>query len=295
MDRCRAFTLLELLMVIAIIGVLVALLLPAIQAAREHANLAQCSNNLLQLGIAMGNYASTHSVLPPGVVNDKGPISIQPEGYHYGWTVQILPFIGQRNVYRRFDQNESVYASNNETARSVVISTLLCPSTRFFSGGGTTYAGCHHDVEAPIAADNAGVLYMNSHVRFDDISDGLSHTILLGESIWNESNMLSWASGTRATLRNTGSPLNGRSPMSTLYAGMRRSSEADSLRTFAKMIEDGAIPLDFVGGFSSVHPGGANFAFCDGSVRFVRNNVREHVYRLLGNRADGELISDNTF
>ena len=130
MHRRRGVTLLELLIVIAIIGVLVALLLPAIQSVREHARRAQCVNNLLQLGIAMGNYASTHSVLPPGVVNDKGPIVSLPEGYHHGWTVQILPFIGQDNVYRRFDLEESVYAPSNETARSVVISTFLCPSRR---------------------------------------------------------------------------------------------------------------------------------------------------------------------
>ena len=74
MSRRRAFTLIELLIVVGIIAVLIALLLPAIQAAREQARRAQCINNLLQLGIAMGNYASTHSVLPPGVVNDKGPI-----------------------------------------------------------------------------------------------------------------------------------------------------------------------------------------------------------------------------
>ena len=74
MRRRRAFTLIELLIVVGIIAVLIALLLPAIQSAREQARRAQCINNLLQLGIAMGNYASTHSVLPPGVVNDKGPI-----------------------------------------------------------------------------------------------------------------------------------------------------------------------------------------------------------------------------
>src|SRR6202453_3160600 len=129
MSRRRAFTLIELLIVVGIIAILIALLLPAIQAAREQARRAMCVNNLLQLGIAMGNYASTHSVLPPGVVNDKGPIVSQPVGYHHGWTVQILPFIDQNNVYRRFDLDDSIYAPSNETAQSVVISTFLCPSS----------------------------------------------------------------------------------------------------------------------------------------------------------------------
>jgi prepilin-type processing-associated H-X9-DG protein/prepilin-type N-terminal cleavage/methylation domain-containing protein len=306
--RCpRAFTLLELLLVVGIISVLIALLLPAIQSAREQARRAQCINNLLQLGIAMGNYASTHSVLPPGVVNNKGPIVNQPVGYHHGWTVQILPFIDQDNVYRRFDLEESIYAPTNETAQSVVISTFLCPSSPWGwgrsglmrsgsgRGGSISYAGCHHDVEAPIAADNHGVLYLNSHVRFDDITDGLAQTILLGELRSNEPAILTWASGTRATLRNTGAGLNSENPLTALYAGIAQLSEADKQAAAARMFADGAIPVDFVGGFSSWHPGGANFAFCDGSVRFIKQMIQQRVYQFLGNRADGELISDDAF
>jgi prepilin-type N-terminal cleavage/methylation domain-containing protein/prepilin-type processing-associated H-X9-DG protein len=296
--RCpRAFTLLELLIVVGIIGVLIALLLPAIQSAREHARRAQCINNLLQLGIGMGNYASTHTVLPPGVVNDKGPIVNQPVGFHHGWTVQILPFIDQANVYRRFDLKESVHAPSNETARSVMISTFMCPSSSraWSSNGAISYAGCHHDVEAPIAADNHGVLYLNSHVRFDDITDGLAQTILLGELTSNETVMLSWASGTRATLRNTGAGLNSENPLTALYAGIAQLSEADKQAAAARMFEEGTIPVDFVGGFSSWHSHGANFAFCDGSVRFIKQTIHQRVYQLLGNRADGELISDDAF
>ena len=177
----RAFTLIELLIVIAIIAVLIALLLPAIQASREHARRAQCVNNLLQLGLALGNYASTHSVLPPGVVNATGPIANLPNGYHHGWTVQILPFIGQNNIYTHINVNEGVYADSNMTVRGVRVATFLCPSDGRWSSGMISYAGCHHDVEAAIAADNHGVLYLNSHVRFDDITDGPAQTILLGE------------------------------------------------------------------------------------------------------------------
>src|SRR3954451_22821812 len=103
MRRRPAFTMFEMLAVMAIVGILVALLLPAIQSAREMARRTQCANNLLQLGIAMGNYASTHRVLPPGVVNERGPILNLPKGYHHSWAVQILPFIEQRNVHRGFD------------------------------------------------------------------------------------------------------------------------------------------------------------------------------------------------
>ena len=179
MKRRRAFTLIELLIVIAIIAVLIALLLPAIQSAREQARRTQCLNNLLQLGLALGNYASTHSVLPPGVVNATGPITNVPGGYHHGWTVQILPFLGQSNIYNHINIRESVYADSNLTVRGVHVSTFICPSDG--RPGPTSYAGCHHDVEAAIAADNHGVLYLNSHVRFDEITDGIAQTILLGE------------------------------------------------------------------------------------------------------------------
>ena len=204
---------------------------------REQARRAQCVNNLLQLGIAMGIYASTHSVLPPGVVNDDGPIVSLPVGYHHGWTVQILPFMDQGNVYRRFDVDASIYAPSNDTARSVTIATFLCASSGWARNGSISYAGCHHDVEAPIAADNHGVLYLNSHVRFDDITDGLTQTILLGEVKSNDP-LLTWASGTRATLRNTGAGLNSENPMMALYyriAGSAKPRDRQQQPKWSKM------------------------------------------------------------
>src|SRR5262249_45290010 len=95
MRRRAGFTLIELLTVIAIIAVLIALLLPSVQASRDAARRAQCRSNLLQLGVALGNYMSTHHVLPPGVVEPKGPIINVPKGYHMGWAVQLLPFLQQ--------------------------------------------------------------------------------------------------------------------------------------------------------------------------------------------------------
>jgi prepilin-type N-terminal cleavage/methylation domain-containing protein/prepilin-type processing-associated H-X9-DG protein len=294
MSRRRAFTLIELLIVVGIIAVLIALLLPAIQAAREQARRAQCVNNLLQLGLAMGNYASTHAVLPPGVVNDTGPILSLPAGYHHGWAVQILPFIGQNNVYRRFNMQESVYAASNMTARDVHIATFLCPSDG--RPGPISYAGCHHDVEAPIAADNHGVLYLNSHVRFDDITDGTGQTILLGELLQGGGpTALGWASGTNSTLRNTGHPLNDPASLDAVFQNTPQLTEAERFAAMRKMAEDGALPVGFVGGFSSRHPHGANFVFCDGAVRFVKSSIDRRVFQLLGHRADGEPISDDAF
>ena len=101
------FTLVELLLVMMIIVILIGLLLPAVQSAREAARRTQCLNNLMQLGIAMGTYASSHSVLPPGVVNETGPIKNLPEGYHHSWVVQILPYIGQQNAYNQLNMSKS--------------------------------------------------------------------------------------------------------------------------------------------------------------------------------------------
>ena len=298
MKRRSAFTLIELLFVVAIIAILIALLLPAIQSAREMARRAQCTNNLLQLGIGMGNYASTHSVFPPGVVNDKGPILNLPHGYHHSWVVQILPFIGQDNVYRRIDLRRGVYESANATAVAVMISTLHCPSE--FRSGPTSYAGCHHDVDAPIADDNHGVLYLNSRVRYDDVPDGPAYTILIGE-FRMVGPSLGWASGTRSTLRNTGYPLNARDPLAAPFGrpnapfAVANSNGPTEYEAVQRLAESGQWPIELTGGFGSNHVGTSNFLFCDGSVRSLKATIDGRVYQLLGNRDDGEPISDSSF
>jgi type II secretory pathway pseudopilin PulG len=199
----------ELMIVVGIIAILIALLLPAIQAARERARRAQCASNLMQLGTAMSSYASTHSCLPPGVVNDSGPIKNLPSGYHHSWVVQILPFIGESNTYNHIDHRKSVYDAANDTVAGVRINILICPSENRRSGVVYhNYAGCHHDVDEPINSDNRGLLYLNSHIRYDEITDGPSYTFLMGEFL-NRSATLGWVSGTRSTLRNTGLLLNG--------------------------------------------------------------------------------------
>ncbi len=208
--RAWGFTLIELLLVVGIIAVLISLLLPAVQSARENARRTQCLKNLMQIGVALANYASTHKVFPPGVVNDKGPISNLPSGYHFGWAVQILPYLEQTPVYREFDFSQSVYAPRNDTARGHKIQSFLCPSVPWT--GLTSYAACHHDVEAPIAADNHGVFFLNSRVSYDDISDGPAFTILVGE-FKGSGPSLGWAVGTMSSLRNTGVPINTDEPI----------------------------------------------------------------------------------
>jgi prepilin-type N-terminal cleavage/methylation domain-containing protein/prepilin-type processing-associated H-X9-DG protein len=293
-----AFTLIELLVVIAIIAVLIALLLPAVQAAREAARRSQCCNNMMQLAIALQNYESSHELLPPGVVNPSGPILDQPRGYHFGWLTQILPYCEMRNVYNHFNFKIGLYEAHNFTTRTTLVRLFLCPSDPGASRGPTgvamtNYAGSHNDREAPIAANNNGVLYLNSAVRFEDITDGSSQTIFVGEKL-NDGLGEGWASGTRASLRNAGSGIN------------RKTTSPASSFPIAGDDDDAAGPggakaatafdtLSFVGGYDSRHPGGANFAFGDGSVRFLKSSIAGGTFRLLANRADGEIISADRF
>ena len=206
-----AFTLVELLVVIAIIGILVALLLPAIQAAREAGRRCSCSNNLTQLILAVHNYEMAHGVYPPGTIdNAKGPIvnAALPTSYHHNWIVQILPYLEERNTWNAIDKSVGVYNAKNAAPAGALPRLLACPSCWLGRGNNVSeYAGVHHETEKPIDAKDNGVFFLNSRVRYDDIPDGSSHTLFIGEKhpdVWD----LSWMSGTRATLRNTGIPLN---------------------------------------------------------------------------------------
>jgi prepilin-type N-terminal cleavage/methylation domain-containing protein/prepilin-type processing-associated H-X9-DG protein len=276
--RRGGFTLIELLVVIAIIAVLIALLLPAVQQAREAARRTQCKNNVMQISLALLNYDMAHNTLPPGSVNPDGPIKSVPNGYHMSWIVQTLPFVDQRNVYRHIDFSVSVYDQKNTPATSMHLAVLRCPSDPYGGAGRqshSNYAGCHHDSEAPIDVDNNGVLFLNSRIRNEDIGDGTSLTLLIGERR-GEMDDLGWGSGTRATLRNTGATPN----FTTVIPGPNPAPPMAPLT-----------PLT-VGGFSSAHVGGAQFGMCDGSVRFISQNINPKLFANLANRDDGNMTDD---
>lgn len=314
------------MVVIAIIGVLVALLLPAVQACREAARRNTCAHNLSQLALALSQYELTHRLLPPGSVEFAGPILHQASGYHHNWILQLLPYLEQKNAYRRVDRSVGVYDRANQPVRMLNLRVLRCP-TYNLGRALSDYAGVHHDAEEPIDANNRGTFFRNSAVRVEDILDGTSHTIVVGEKIAALGD-LGWMSGTRATLRNTGVPLNwsnrrsrfngGRQPREpdsyppgVLDAGPLSADDAvllDELFGTAPVIPwknqylefdegDGELrelppiqrptnPLLAVGGFSSLHPGGAQFARADGGITFLSDNIDQRVYMRLADRAD---------
>ncbi len=335
----RAFTLVELLVVIAIIGVLVALLLPAVQFAREGARRMQCANNMGQLILAVNHYEMAHTIYPAGTMDASGPILNARSGYHHNWLVQSLPYLEQQNVWEAIDKSKSIYHAKNAPVLAYgSASVWQCPS----QGGGSPmshYAACHHDAESPIDVDNNGVFFLNSRLQYRDVKDGSSNTIFLGEKLadlWD----FEWCSGTRGTLRNTGSTINLRTianggltgPIRKPFDGITSSGsgppgmasipgapKADPLdvpglesdkkpeepsATIKGVDEKGVgntkggskagatatagSPL-YVGGFSSPHRQGAQFAFGDGSIRFLGQTMSPAVLQQLGHRADGKI------
>ena len=301
--RRRGFTLIEITVVITLIALLVALLLPAVQSAREAANRAGCVNNLAQLNLALQLYEQAQGVLPPGVVDLTGPIKNTATGYGFGWITQILPFYEQKAADRLLNRNVGAYHAANDTVRAHVVTSLICP-TDLRAGAvapgpaPTSYAACTGGVETPIDVDNDGVFFLNSAIRYEDITDGTSQTILLGEKCLRGPD-LGWMSGTRATLRNTG-----RTPNTTFFlaapAGVPfwLSELPSNVGAAAQIQMTLPAPADAkfrVGGFGSRHPGGANFAMGDGSVRFLKSTISAAVFAAVGNRHDEEMIGADKY
>jgi prepilin-type processing-associated H-X9-DG protein len=303
----------ELLVVLAIIAVLIGLLLPALVEARESGRRLQCVNNLKQIALALQSYAFSREVFPSGSYNETGPVLNTAEGYQLSWISSLLPFMEQNSMAQSLDHCYGAYDPANSTVGMTQLSILNCSSSRplpwtLLGGmkpplipaepGKTDYAACQNDAEAPIDVDNHGGFYLNSRVRVVDVVDGLSQTIFVGEVAVPSS--LGWLSGTRATLRNTGHPINGVDLAALELTEPANPPLPESLtaRDLETRIELGSLAVSprFVGGFSSAHPGnGANFAFGDGSVRFLKQTIDRSVYRRLGHRADGEVIDSDQF
>ncbi|HTN03765.1 MAG TPA: DUF1559 domain-containing protein [Planctomycetaceae bacterium] len=299
----RGFTLIELLVVIAIIAILIAMLLPGVQQAREAARRTQCRHNLMNLGIALHNYEMAFETLPPGSVNATGPILNQPVGYDVSWIAQILPYLDQGNAWKQLDLTQSVYSQANTAVREHMISGLVCPSESLpkrvtvtgsnppIQAALTSYAGCHHDVTAPIDVDQNGVMFLNSSVRLDDVLDGTTYTIFVGEMFFDDGPQLGWLSGTRSSLRNMGTkPTNRRpTPITPIEVSLEDESVPAAGDASSAPASPPAPPAD---GFGSAHLGGWQALMGDGSVRFLSLSTDPGLLRRLADRKDGQLVSD---
>ncbi len=261
------------------------MMLPALQATREAAHRLTCVNHLARIGVALQNYESAQGVLPPGTVDAKGPIHNVAQGNHISWLVQLLPYVEETVTFKHVDFDGGAYSAKNAPVRALHIQGFTCPSdySPHPAGIGTSnYAGCHHGVDSPIDVGNNGVLFLNSRISAQDVTDGTSNTIYVGEKLLDADD-LGWISGTRATLRNTGSPLDHPVGGTTKLAAAARPPKGG----------EAATPSDLkVGGFGSPHPSVCNFLFGDGAVRSLGDETSAAVLRQLGNRADGTLLTD---
>lgn len=271
----------DLIATLIIISILIALLLPSIQQARETARRMTCQNNLRQIGLALNNYHSQFETLPPGVVNATGPIKAKKDGYHMGWMVQILPQLDNVVVFNMVDFDQTIYAKANSKVHNWTPSIFNCPSANM-AGGQSAYAGSYNDLEVPIDIDNNGVLFLNSSVTWDDMIDGRSNTLYAGEKNLfpvNGSNVPeSWASGTLASLRNAAAPQS----LSQLIAKMNAPAGTVAAK----------LTLLKVGSFSSPHTGCMNILLGDGAVKCVREGIDRGILQRLANRKDTAVVGE---
>jgi prepilin-type N-terminal cleavage/methylation domain-containing protein/prepilin-type processing-associated H-X9-DG protein len=347
--RRPGFTLIELLVVVAIIGVLLSLLLPAVQKVREAASRVQCQNNLKQLGLALHNYHDTRQTLPPGLVSSGTNVS---DAEATGFTF-LLPFLEQDNTYRLYHFEDPWFAATNYQAVGIPVKVFFCPSNRdqglldlkpFEAQWGVglppVAAGCDYvfskGANGAVNRDCTltpsevrGVFSIHSSwddksgLRLTDIQDGTSNTFALGDGAAGTPIYLvrdlntpdqpvrdlsgqtvvleqSWSA---AGVGDTSHPYYGSVLGVTAQYGLPPDPRDEPMnRRPATPTLYGGDPLgdnssgkDYVGGFRSLHPGGCNFVFCDGSVHFVAQTVQPAVYRALSTYAGGEVIPPGDF
>jgi type II secretory pathway pseudopilin PulG len=260
-----------LLVVIAIIGVLIGMTIPALQGLREMSRRAACSENLTGLSLALSAYHSQYGHYPAGTVAADGPIRSAPQGFHHNWISGLMPMLDAPNVAAAIDRAAGVYDPANQAVRELQIPFLQCPSAVLELPYQATYAGNQHPDEAPIDEGNLGVFFLNETISNDDIRDGLSYTLFVSEQVQSFGKPRSWMSGTRATLRNAGHAIN--------------AHRQTPVNGWGPTFQD---PL-FVGGFSSQHPQGVQVLEGSGGVRFLSESIDQKILHQMAHRADGQL------
>jgi prepilin-type N-terminal cleavage/methylation domain-containing protein/prepilin-type processing-associated H-X9-DG protein len=286
----RGFTLVELMVVMAIVATLVALVLPAVQHAREAARRLQCDNHLKQIGLALHNYHEIHRVFPPGYVTTLAGQS-EPG---WGWATLILPQLEQRALYDLLEPGRRLLSDTVADDLGLVRMPLpiyRCPSDdgellsderrAIFKNADleservarSNYAGVAGTELTPLNDGGDGVFSRNSFVSIARVEDGTSHTIAVGERRSEFHRAAVWCGVNTASENISPSLLNDFGPVFVL------GSSATVINT--------TLVAAAQQGFSSRHAGGALFLFCDGSVRYVSENINPAVYNGLANRSDG--------
>jgi len=325
-SQIRAFTLVELLVVIAIIGVLVALLLPAVQAAREAARRMSCGNNLKQIGLALHNYHDAFKSFPSGELFADGPdaVSTLQLNMHTTWLVRILPFMEQTNLYDQIDHSLIPGDSgDNIPIRKMKIAAYRCPSDQgktedFFNRryGPTNYVGClgsslaiHGDggnrTDTPLGArtftaqviqnngQQKGVFSSNSHTRIADVTDGTSNTMIASETIVG-ADIIKNNEGTLSTCIVSGTEIIAKKRGFSWFKGQMHTWPYNTIKTPNPDRADCAHGGNYQGNVAarSLHPAGVQVTLCDGSVRFVSDTINDDVWKNLGDKTDGNVVSE---
>jgi prepilin-type N-terminal cleavage/methylation domain-containing protein len=307
--RRPGFTLIELLVVIAIIAILIGLLVPAVQKVREAASRTQCENNLHQLCLGLHNYASTFGHFPSAYTTEPKGF---PQDYApgWGWGATILPFIEQDPLYKaagvattKFGPQVYLGMASPNAYTQTPLPIFRCPSDdgpdlnparlNFATANYRCIMGNWSALNPPDKRfshppyvygffygnmDLDGVLFQNSKVKIVQISDGTSNTLCIGECIYTYS--LTDGTGRRAAI----------------WAGMSGYHADPVTHAYGVYISDNMWWMDensaYVNGtapqaFTSKHPGGVFFGFCDGSVRFFWNGLDPTLAMAMAGRDDG--------
>ncbi len=295
----NAFTLIELLVVIAIIAVLIALLLPAVQAAREAARRMQCVNNLKQLALAAMNYESANGALPPGACNSLDPVK-GATFYRDNFSsfVRTLPFTEQSPMYNAVNFQLTYANTENFTIAGVQLSILVCPSdinngpqfitqangfksnydnvptTNIYPQYFSSYSGnqgtfwSNYFIGAKggtiVQSQQNGTIIIDGFIKLSSITDGTSNTFLYGEK----------AHGYFATFDASFQNCDTAWQSGLYFDTMFTTTYPPNLPTSnTPGLTPAGYSFYYATNATSFHKGGLNFAFCDGSVRFVKNSI----------------------
>ncbi|HEX2474406.1 MAG TPA: DUF1559 domain-containing protein [Lacipirellulaceae bacterium] len=285
--RASGITLVELMVVIAIISVLVALVLPAVQVARESARRSQCQSNLRQIGVAMQLHAAAHRTFPAGCLGNRGDFTVSPPApaRFISWCVPLLTFLEEDALAATINPSLPSYHLANKPAAATVLPVLLCPSTLadpllndvddplhqtkgLWKGAAfTDYAGVY-GVEGPsrvrddadaiqtIHDNSLGVLLYDEPVAPREVIDGLSKTACVAETVVRRQIESEWINGQNIFAQDESTPIN-----------VSRAAGNE---------------------IGSPHPGGALIAFCDGHIEFVVESIAQHMLNAMLTKAGGD-------